>query len=258
MSHCAKSAGARPVCRSFSCQLPPRNIAASPGKGGAGQLLVIVVPEHGPRRRAALDRVARKPRSGASRAGSAPSPNVGGRRGRPVRRPAPRTSPDDRRPSLPIGRRCKVAGDVLVARDAACRVEQLGPRARRQRHEVLAIEQHAAVCLVPQPENMAVGIDRVWMVNGRKSRRSSSGQRRRAAARDHSAAAAEAVDRWRRRAGGRAAAASCSWPCAVQRGHHRDAQLHAGCARASRRRPGECVRDRRRRQGASKSCCAQT
>src|SRR4029078_9747106 len=51
-----------------------------------------------------------------------------------------------------------VAGDMALAGDAAADVEQRVPGGWRHRHEILAIEEHAAVGLVPHAEYVSSGI----------------------------------------------------------------------------------------------------
>jgi hypothetical protein len=49
----------------------------------------------------------------------------------------------------------EISRHLLLARDAARRVEQFAPRARRHRDEVLAVEEHATIGFVPQAEHVS-------------------------------------------------------------------------------------------------------
>ena len=129
------------------------------GNGGARQLLIVVVPEHRSWRCAALNRVAQKAEQAQHRAAmwflaenrppvaidelAALCPEHG-------------EMIEDRR--FPAARVIEVAGDTVLARDAARRVEELVPGPRRRRDEILAVEEHAAVGLVPHAVHMARGV----------------------------------------------------------------------------------------------------
>src|SRR6185295_14063420 len=96
------------------------------GDGGAGQLLVVVVPEHGSWRRAALDRVAEEAQEAEHRAAvrllaeSRPAVAIDQLA---TLGPEHRQVIEDRR--FPSAGVVEIAGNVLLTRDAAGRVEQL-------------------------------------------------------------------------------------------------------------------------------------
>ena len=172
-------AGGSPSFSSLICQLPPRNIAASPAIGRRRSAADSRCAQHRARRRAALDRVAQEARARrASRSRCGGSPKTG----RPSRidelaalRPEHRQVIEDGR--LPSGRRCRGSRRCPLARDAARRARAARPRCaaasapdpcgRRARGS-----RSRATCRRRGPARS----DSVLMVNGRKSARSSPGQ----------------------------------------------------------------------------------
>ena len=129
------------------------------GDGGAGHLLVVGLRQHRSRRRAALNRVAQESQHAQHRAAIRLDAE-----NRPAvvidelatLRPEHREVIEDR--AFPASGVVEIARHLLLARDPAGDVEQLRPRPGRSRHEILAVEEHAAVGLVPQAKHVTRGI----------------------------------------------------------------------------------------------------
>ena len=125
------------------------------GDGGAGHLLVIGLAEHRARRGAALDRVAQEAEQpqhrGPVRTLAEDRPAVAIDQLAALRPEHREVIEDGAFPSAGV---VEIAGHLLLARDAAGGVEQFAPGARRHRHQILAVEQHAAVGLVPHAEDV--------------------------------------------------------------------------------------------------------